>query len=170
MFSWREQRDSCHLYTIKMYLILACVFVCVWMSPSPPLQSKTTASPATTSYIRLMARGAPRCWWSTLPPGGSAARSTCLWRRPSYSESTGLLLTGEHHANLWCVMNVRQGRSQDIITVVARSGQSGQPLTRGGPWPPCGYTPDVRLLSHVEPIQWPCPFANDFNFFCDFKL
>ena len=111
------------------------MFVCVWMSPSPPLQSKTTASPATTSYIRLMARGAPRCWWSTLPPGGSAARSTCLWRRPSYSESTGLLLTGEHHANLWCVMNVRQGRSQDIITVVARSGQSGQPLTRGGHGP-----------------------------------
>ena len=66
------------------------------------VQSKTTVNLATTSSTRLMGRAVPRCWWSTLHPGASGARWTCLWRRPSYSKSVcvsskqTVLITSQH--------------------------------------------------------------------------
>lgn len=45
-------------------------------------------SPVTTSYIRLTGRAVHRCWWSIRLHEASAVRSTCLWRRPSYSKWT----------------------------------------------------------------------------------
>lgn len=50
-----------------------------------PSQSRTTVSPGTTSCTRRTAKAAPTCWWSTPPPGASAARWTCSWPRPSSS-------------------------------------------------------------------------------------
>lgn len=57
-----------------------------------PPQSKTTVSPGTTSCTLRMERAAPTCWWSTPPPGASAARWTCSWPRPSCSRYPVLAL------------------------------------------------------------------------------
>lgn len=52
------------------------------------VQNKTTASLATISCTPQTARAVLRCWWSTRPLAAFAAKSTCLWPRPSYSKCT----------------------------------------------------------------------------------
>lgn len=79
-------------------------------------QSRTTASPGTTSCTRRTARAVRTCSSSTPRPGASAARWICSWPRPCYSRYPpwlGLLSPGR---------DATQGRRPATLPQTCRGG------------------------------------------------